>query len=95
MDRGGKYMDKDEWVARYNPLRDSSGEFVTYDVVEDLDFIQSQDEKKVWTEIWDFDSEQPFLVGGCVLDENGGISWYLCNEPWSEDDLDVVEWEED
>lgn len=87
-------MDKDEWILRYRPLLHPDGEFVTYDVVEDLKLIETQDEKKIWTEIWDFDSEQPFLVGGIVLDENGGILWYVCENSWSEDDLDIVEWEE-
>ncbi len=90
----GLRLDKSEWIARYNPLRDSSGEFITYDVVEDLEFINGQDQENIWTEIWDFDSEKPFLVAGCVLDENGGILWYLCKEPWSEEDMNVVEWEE-
>lgn len=88
-------MDKQEWTIKYQPILDANGNLVSYDVVEDLDFIKSQDENLVWTEMWDFDSEQPYLVGGCVLDENGGIAWYLCRKPWSESDLDVVQWEED
>jgi hypothetical protein len=88
-------MDKAEWIEKYEPLVDQSGQLISFDVVDDLEFINQQDANKIWTEMWDFDSESPFLVAGCVLDENGGMAWYLCNQAWLEDDWDVVQWEED
>jgi len=88
-------MNRDEWIAAYEPKTNGFGELIRYDVVEDIDFVTSQPESYVWTEIWDFDSERPWLVGGCVLDENGGLSWYVCNKPWSADQLDPVEWNEE
>lgn len=88
-------MDRTEWIATYEPLIDRSGNLISYDVVEDLEFIKSQNENLVWTEMWDFDSEQPYLFGGCILDEDGGITWYLCKKPWSESNVNIVEWTED
>jgi hypothetical protein len=88
-------MNKADWIMKYRPLVNKSGELISYDVVEDLEFIGQQDSNKVWTEMWDFDSETPFLVAGCVLDEDGGLAWYLCNLAWVEDDWDVVQWVED
>ena len=78
----------------YEPLVDENGNPISYDVVEDLAFITDQNENLVWTEMWDFDSNQPYLVGGCVLDQNGGLAWYLCKKPWLESGLDVVQWGE-
>lgn len=87
-------MNKAEWVLEYNPKLDSNGNLIQFDVVDDIDFISSLDESLVWTEIWDFDSERPWLIPGCTQDEDGGISWYVCNKPWVDNGI-VIEWEED
>ena len=87
-------MNKEIWIETYQPRKNPDGTFEQFDVVEDLDFISSIEDKYVWTEIWDFDGERPWLVTGCVLDENGGLSWYVCDKPWESDQI-LVEWDED
>ncbi|CAN2187794.1 hypothetical protein MCELANE86_00470 [Candidatus Nanopelagicaceae bacterium] len=87
-------MNKEIWVETYQPRTNPDGTFKHFDVVEDLDFISSIEDEYVWTEIWDFDSERPWLVSGCVLDENGGLSWYVCDKAWEGDQI-LVEWDED
>ena len=88
-------MKKEEWIQKYEPHRDASGNVVIYDIIENLDFIQSQKEENIWTEIFDFDSDQSILVGGVILDEDGGLTFYVCDKPWSKGEIDIVEWDED
>jgi hypothetical protein len=88
-------MDKSEWMTMYQPRMDSEGGLFQFDVVEDLSMILEIGDEYIWTEIWDFDSERPWLISGCVLDENGGLSWYVCDKPWTGDQSLLVEWEED
>lgn len=83
-------MDLQEWIKLYEPIIDGAGKIVSYDVVDDLEFIQQHDEENVWSEIWDFDSELPLLVPGCVLDENGGLQWIITKNPWSGDFSDLI-----
>ena len=88
-------MDRNSWIQTYKPKLNVDGTLIQFDVLEDLEFISGMANEYVWSEIWDFDSERPWLVSGCVLDENGGLSWYLCEEPWVGSDLILIEWEED
>lgn len=88
-------MDKKEWIETYKPKVDAEGNLITYDVVDDLDFIQSQDEKYVWSEIWDFDTDSPLLTSGLILDEDGASIWYLCEVPVPEGLPVVLEWEDE
>jgi len=88
-------MTKDAWIKTYSPKVNQDGSLAQFDVLEDLEFISGMANEYVWSEIWDFDSERPWLVSGCVLDENGGLSWYLYEEPWVGSDLILIEWEED
>jgi hypothetical protein len=82
-------------MQTYKPRFDLGGELIQFNVIDDLEFISGISNEFIWSEIWDFDSERPWLVSGCVLDENGGLSWYLCDEPWVGSDLILIEWEED
>lgn len=88
-------MDKNSWVQTYKPKVNVDGTLIQFDVIDDLEFVSGIANEFVWSEIWDFDSERPWLVSGCVLDENGGLSWYICEKPWESSDLILIEWEED
>ena len=74
-------MDRNEWIEAYQPERDAQGNLIAYDVVEDIAFIERQDQSQIWTEVWNFDSELPLLVRGCVSDEDGGLRWFICKNP--------------
>jgi hypothetical protein len=54
----GVRMDRSEWRAAYRPKLDYAGYLRVHDVVNDIDFIEKLDPSKVWSEIWDFDSER-------------------------------------
>jgi hypothetical protein len=88
-------VDKNSWVQTYKPKVNVDGTLIQFDVIDDLEFVSGIANEFVWSEIWDFDSERPWLVSGCVLDENGGLSWYICEKPWESSDLILIEWEED
>ena len=88
-------MDKNSWIQTYKPKLNVDGTLIQFDVIDDLEFVSGIANEFVWSEIWDFDSERPWLVSGCVLDENGGLSWYICEKPWEGSDLILIEWEED
>ena len=88
-------MNKSDWIEKYKPHKDKAGAVMVYDILEDLEFIKTQDEKKVWTEIFDFDLDQTLLVGGIVLDKDGGIAFYLTEIPWSDSNQEIVEWDMD
>jgi hypothetical protein len=83
-------MELSEWISLYQPNKDSDGNLVSYDVVEDVSFIDEQDESFVWTEMWNSDSELPLLYPGCVPDDGGGLQWFVCKNPWSGDSMDLI-----
>jgi hypothetical protein len=88
-------VDRNSWIQTYKPKLNVDGTLIQFDVIDDLEFVSGIANEFVWSEIWDFDSERPWLVSGCVLDENGGLSWYICEKPWESSDLILIEWEED
>ena len=88
-------MNKNDWIEIYQPILNVNGEPIQFDVLEDLEEISNIPEEFIWSEIWDFDSERPWLVSGQVLDENGGLSWYQCEVPWVGSEQILIEWEED
>ena len=44
-------MDKEEWIKKYEPAVDQTGQLISYDAVDDLEFINEQDPNKVWFKI--------------------------------------------
>jgi hypothetical protein len=86
-------MDKQQWIDTYKPKQNQAGELIAFDVVKDLDFIKSQDERFVWSEIWDYDSDSPLLASGLTLDEDGAGVWYVCEVPVEQGLPIVFDWE--
>jgi len=81
----------DEWLAKYkpikNPTNDWGGDYSAFETFSpDVDFVWSQPENLVWTEI-DGDGGCYLVAGKAYVNR---IQYYVCEVPWEENVEDVV-----
>lgn len=83
-----------EWRAKYRPSINPSNGYDCY-MPGDEEKVLKNPEVNIWTEIWDWDENSPLMASGFLTEEQGAISWYVCEVPWEGDDQLFAEKSED
>ena len=73
-----------EWRAKYRPKMNPSDGSDCYAPGEE-DVVLENPEVNIWTEIWDWDENTPLMTSGFITEDQGAISWYICEIPWEGD----------
>jgi hypothetical protein len=83
-----------EWRKKFRPKLNPTTGFDCYTPGEE-DIVLENDDTFIWTEAWDWDSNIPYMSSGFMTEEDGAISWYVCEIPWEGDVLLIAEKSED
>jgi hypothetical protein len=86
-------IDWETWVDTYKPIPNhltkypSGQPFDTFETYgEELEFVQAQDPRYVWTEV-QADSSMILVAGYAYVNR---LNYFICKEPWTDEDLTVV-----
>jgi hypothetical protein len=70
-----------QWRKKYRPKLNPADGMDCYTPGEEEIVLEFED-SYIWSEIWDWDAQTPLMVSGFVSEEDGAISWYVCEIPW-------------
>ena len=68
---------ENEWRQKYKPTVNPTDGSDCY-VPGEEEIVLTYEEQFIWTEIWDWDANTPLMVSGFLSEEEGAISWYIC-----------------
>jgi hypothetical protein len=83
-----------QWRKKYRPTINPSNGYDSYSPGEE-EIVLKNPVQNIWTEIWDWEEEAPLLASGFFTEEQGAISWYICEVPWEGDAQLLAEKAED
>ena len=85
---------EDEWRSKFRPTQNPANGYDCYTPGEEEVVLKFPNEK-IWTELWDWDEETPLLASGFFTEDQGAISWYVCEVPWEGSEQLLAEKAED
>lgn len=85
---------EEEWRAKYRPKTSLPNGYNNYSPGEEETVLKNP-VQNIWSEIWDWDNETPLMASGFFTEEQGAISWYICEVPWEGESQLLAEKAED